>query len=270
MIHSIAHPTDFSDAGATAFEHALRLAIDNRSTLDLLHVGPPDEAGHWHEFPQVRKVLRRWGLLKADAQVEDIASETGVRVHKIGIRSLDAAEGLARYLQDHRPGLLVMASRGHAGLERWTKGSVSAEVVRDTLVPTLILGPRARAMVDSETGVLSLERVLVPIDHSPSPDGLLAMLDTVTNGSGVAIDVVHVGNSAPAVRGAQGEKILVRLLEGPVVETLVHAAEQADMVAMLTAGRSGLLDALRGSTTERMIRDASCPVLVLPAAAGPG
>jgi nucleotide-binding universal stress UspA family protein len=33
---------------------------------------------------------------------------------------------------------------------------------------------------------------------------------------------------------------------------------------MPTAGHHGVLDALRGSTTERVIRHAPCPVLALP------
>jgi nucleotide-binding universal stress UspA family protein len=34
---------------------------------------------------------------------------------------------------------------------------------------------------------------------------------------------------------------------------------------MATAGRDGFLDALRGSTTEQVVREAPCPVLALPA-----
>jgi nucleotide-binding universal stress UspA family protein len=35
---------------------------------------------------------------------------------------------------------------------------------------------------------------------------------------------------------------------------------------MPMAGRHGLLDVIRGSTTERVVREATCPVLALPAA----
>jgi nucleotide-binding universal stress UspA family protein len=264
MIRAIAHPTDFSDAGAAAFEHALRLAMLNRSALDLLHVTVSGEDGKWGHFPHVREILHRWSYLEPDADVRDIAARTGVSVRKVNIRESDAAEGLSRYLDEHRPDLLVMASRGHAGLERWMKGSVSAAVVRDTLVPTLVLGPKARPFVSSTTGELGLETLLVPIDHEPSPKGLVEKLESVTEALGVTIDVVHVGNPAPIVEDANGERVAVRILEGPVVPTLLQAAEQADLVAMLTAGRAGFLDAFRGSTTERMIHGVTCPVLVLP------
>jgi nucleotide-binding universal stress UspA family protein len=53
-----------------------------------------------------------------------------------------------------------------------------------------------------------------------------------------------------------------------VVQSIVDAAIEfdADVIAMPTAGHHGVLDALRGSTTERVIRHAPCPVLALPAA----
>lgn len=53
---------------------------------------------------------------------------------------------------------------------------------------------------------------------------------------------------------------------GDVVATiLTESAEwKADLIAMPTAGRHGLTDALRESTTERVIRHAPCPVLAVP------
>jgi nucleotide-binding universal stress UspA family protein len=58
----------------------------------------------------------------------------------------------------------------------------------------------------------------------------------------------------------------VRTLEGAVVETLLAEADRADLVAMPMAGARGLVDAIRGSTTERMVREVTCPVLALPVA----
>ena len=53
----------------------------------------------------------------------------------------------------------------------------------------------------------------------------------------------------------------------PVDAILRLAAERgADLIVMATAGRQGFLDALRGSTTERVLRHAPCPVLAVPSA----
>jgi nucleotide-binding universal stress UspA family protein len=47
----------------------------------------------------------------------------------------------------------------------------------------------------------------------------------------------------------------------------VSEDEDADLIAMATQGRDGFMDALRGSTTEQVLRATRCPVLAVPASA---
>jgi Universal stress protein family len=53
---------------------------------------------------------------------------------------------------------------------------------------------------------------------------------------------------------------------GDVVKSIVDAAIEydVDLIGMPTAGRHGVLDALRGSTTQRVVRHAPCPVFAVP------
>ena len=46
---------------------------------------------------------------------------------------------------------------------------------------------------------------------------------------------------------------------------ILDAAREADLIVMATEGEHGIIDALRGSVTERVVRDAPCPVLAVPA-----
>jgi nucleotide-binding universal stress UspA family protein len=59
----------------------------------------------------------------------------------------------------------------------------------------------------------------------------------------------------------------IELRQGPVIETILAYAKEikADLIAMPTQGRRGLLDALRGTTTERVLHQAPCPVYAVPA-----
>jgi nucleotide-binding universal stress UspA family protein len=56
--------------------------------------------------------------------------------------------------------------------------------------------------------------------------------------------------------------------QGGVVETIAEVADEtsANLVVMATAGHKTLLDALRGSTTEGVVRKAHRPVLAIPEA----
>ncbi len=58
-------------------------------------------------------------------------------------------------------------------------------------------------------------------------------------------------------------------MNGDVVQTIEREAEQwtPDLIVFTTEGHRDFLDALRGSTTERVLRAAHCPVLAVPAKA---
>jgi nucleotide-binding universal stress UspA family protein len=261
MIQSIAHPTDFSPEGQIAFEHALRLALVNRCRLDILHVHNPDDDSDWDLFPHIRPILQRWGFLEAGATTGDILGKSGVAIHKVEIRDTEAADGLLHFMQNHLPDLIVMASHGRTGLSRWLAGSLSAELARETVIPTLIFGPAARPFVDGQSGRIDLKSVLVPVDHDPAPQNAVRLLDILLEGLTVDRDFIHVGEEAPTLLGGQ----TVRTLGGSVIETVLDQARHAGLIAMPMAGPHGLLDAIRGSTTERVVHEVTCPVLVLPA-----
>ena len=49
---SILHPTDFSASSQLAFEHALKIAVANRSRFNIAHVDEEKGQGpDWIEFP---------------------------------------------------------------------------------------------------------------------------------------------------------------------------------------------------------------------------
>jgi nucleotide-binding universal stress UspA family protein len=48
------------------------------------------------------------------------------------------------------------------------------------------------------------------------------------------------------------------------VDALVDASRDADLLVLGTRGPDGLFDALRGTTTEEVLRKCGCPLLALP------
>ena len=142
MITRIAHPTDFLQEGDVAFSHALRLAIEYRCRLDLLHVRFPNANAHWAGFPNVRKTLEHWGLRNAEAPISAIQAQLGITVQGVEIPHRNAVDGISDFLLSHRPELVVLATHGSTGMTRWLTGSVSEGIARQTHIPTLFFGPR--------------------------------------------------------------------------------------------------------------------------------
>ena len=93
----------------------------------------------------------------------------------------------------------------------------------------------------------------------------------LADGDPVEIVVLHVGDSgsAPAIELPESPRCTWKheSREGAVVEQILAAAErhESDLIAMTTEGRHGILDALRGSVTQQVVRDARCPLLAVPA-----
>jgi len=119
---------------------------------------------------------------------------------------------------------------------------------------------------------MRLENILVPVADSPSPRLTLNVLSDLLACLGVSpstVRLIHIGDDPPEVFGGSAPETgaTVELIDGPVVETILRLTREQgmDMIVMPTAGQQGFLDALRGSTTERVLRQASCPVLAVRA-----
>ena len=83
------------------------------------------------------------------------------------------------------------------------------------------------------------------------------------------LHVLHVGDGeAPELRIPEAGRWRVETLQRPgdpaAVVPEVASALEADLVVVVTAGHHGFVDALRGSTSEMIVRRAPCPVLSVP------
>ncbi|MGD9769495.1 MAG: universal stress protein [Pseudolabrys sp.] len=271
VIGSILHPTDFSDLSGAALAHALRVAIAARSELHLLHITERETAAA-QAFPQVRRLLVQWGLAGADDPPWVVSERLGLVVDSITVRWQDPAQGILSYLEQKPCDLVAFATHGRDGIERWLRGSVSEMVLRQLAIPALFITQGARGFVSQINGDIQLRRVLIPVDFSPAPREAVEVVQGFVGLMGhenVALHLIHVGHTIPPIPAelSDGTPLPpVILRSGSVVEAIVNAAIEfdIDLIGMPTAGHHGVLDALRGSTTERVIRHAPCPVLAVP------
>jgi len=265
-LESIVHPTDFSHAGLDAFAHALRLAVAAKSLFYLVHIEGETEQDDWKHFPRVREMLAAWGMIAPDAPQSMVVKQLGVRVAKRIFNLNDPVRGVGTFLEQHPCDLLVMMTHARSAPHRWFQGSVAEAAARRARARTLFLREDQRGFVDRETGAISLKTILLPIDGVMPPwdawRWVAAFKQLVAPNA--RVHLLHIGSWVP-VNASELDSI-VDLRQGSVVETIVGVAEEirADIVAMPTAGHHGLLDAFRGSVTERVLREAPCPVLAIP------
>jgi len=264
------HPTDFSEASEIAFAHALKLALVTRGQLHVLHVAPPDSPVQWRHFPGIREALERWGALPAGSRPEAVGA-LGIAVEKITALAADPVAATAEYLRRAPADVIVLATHQRDGFERWRQPSVAQAIARHAGEVALFVPAGIDGFVSQATGAMQLRRVLVPLAHAPSPQPAVdaaAALAATAGGGPVAFRLVHVGADAvPHVTTPTGPAWTWerQAVAGDPAAALARAMQEwsPDLVVMTTEGHHGFMDALRGSTTERVLRAAPCPVLAV-------
>ena len=274
FINSVFHPTDFSAGDQAAFQHELKISLNAKADLCLLHVKTEEDKTDWRDFPHMRKTLADWNLLpKNNAKIK--LSEIGLDAFNVSVSEGDPVDSILHYLRRHCFDLVVLATHQRKGFDRWMHAALAEPIARRSGEITLFVPRGCNGFVDAENGALSLKRVLIPVDNFPHPQRGIDAAGALAVALGVAdleITTLHVGESGdqpdyilPEREGWKSERRVV--CEGDSVEQILREAVElsADLIVMTTEGHKGFLDSLRGDTTERVLRESPCPLLAIPA-----
>lgn len=264
--YRIVHATDLSAESWLAFLHALRLALALEGELTILHVAERGQRGH---APAVREALEQWGMIAPGTSREHVEAETGLRVGKAEIRDHDPVQGVAHFLDRHGCDMLVLATHARDGLGHMLKGSIAEAIANAIAVPTLFVPIGRSGFVEPRSGALLLRRIVMPVAAETSARHALHEIEDLAKALGLApdvIDLVHVGHEVLRLTDREGTRgrPVRHLPEGPIVAAILDASNEADLIVMPTHGHDSMIDSLRGSTTERVMRQAPCPVLSIP------
>lgn len=267
----IIHPTDFSRNSQRAFAHALKFALMTKGELFLLHVDAHKVSKpHWADFPSVRETLENWRILPKGASREQVQHLAGIQIYKFDLIDKSISHAAGEFASHYGGDLMVLGTEGRSGLSRLVSGSTAETIFQTTKMATLFIPEHAGGFVDADTGALHLQKIIAPVDHDPSPVKAVREIVRLVAPLGLApqsLHLVHFGQDAPVIplAASNNAPAAVQCLPGPVVSGILEASQDADLIAMVTAGHHGVLDALRGSTTEQIVRQAHCPVLALAA-----
>ena len=270
-MNTIFHPTDFSANPDIAFAHALKLAWATQSRLTLFHVNEGLDELNWKEFPAVRETLSKWARHSSNNQ-DRISSHSMIDVEKILHRGKDPSASILAHLERHPADLIVLATHQLGGRPFFFQ-SVSEPVARKSHIMTLFIPLSAKGFISAEDGTITLKNILIPIDHDPQPPVAVRAVTTLVNTlacEDVSVTVLYIGDKEempdvyPPSHSKSAWTYIAR--SGDVVSEILEIEQElaADLIVMPTQGRQGFLDALRGSTTEQIVRRARCPVLAVP------
>ncbi|PEN09479.1 hypothetical protein CRI93_01760 [Longimonas halophila] len=298
-IENILIATDFSDASQSALKQALRFANTFGATVHILHVVDELEPG-WYGVDDAKKradALR--GAIKQEAQsmlVEMVPDDAGVAVntHVSMQLSFDVSATINEYASERDIDLIVIGSRGQTDRSAYALGRVASQVIEEAPCPVLAVAETAPWMGASEP----LSDIVAPIDFSKPSYQAYAHARYLAAAFGARLHLVFVAESRtvplfsdtglPGLRtidmpseivdnSRAALQHMIDHADGPSVEHKIHiekgepAAAVLDLIerkgiglaVIATRGHSALERLLLGSTTRRLLRMASCPVLTL-------
>lgn len=276
--------TDFAVTSEPARDRAAALAARHGAELHVLYVHVLlQETYGWSGYPRIiefERAIEEEAEKAAHEHAAQIPRPAGVKIIEATERDVSAAAAIKRYAVEHDIDLIVVGTHRRQGVARWFMGSVAAEVVRGAPTSVLVVGPEHAAAGDDEC-------ILAATDFSEASTAALRFAAELARDHDAKLVVTHVIESLKlppyytelfveadrkAARKALDATIASAKL--PVsAESIVSSGRPherigalarelaADLIVMGSHGLHGLDRLLMGSVTERVLRDASCPVL---------
>jgi universal stress protein A len=133
IFNRILCPIDFDGNSLDALRLARRIAEQDKATLYLLHVIPPQDPLVM-SAPAIAEHDEKYA--RAELQRVSNAELTGVD-HEVLLRFGHPAEQIVAAERETKAELLVMATHGRTGVSHFIMGSVAERVVRESACPVL-------------------------------------------------------------------------------------------------------------------------------------
>ena len=209
----------------------------------------------------------------------------------IDVQLGDPAETIVEVAERERAAMIVMATHGLNGLQRWLPGSVTMKVAQRASCPVLVMRSSMPLVRQPR-----LRRILVPFDGSSCAMQALPHAREIAFYAAAEILLVHVVPSSldaslrdtglqrqlnqddprylevrqqleQAVKalGNRHIKVSTSITSGSVPDMIIETAnrEQCDLIVMATHGASGWRRWALGSVTDRVLKHSTIPLLVI-------
>jgi len=298
-LRKILFPTDFGESAEQALRYAAMIAGKYGASLTIMHVvsmfgeGEDSAEKHLDEMASFADRIADQMHAEADELIDrtiEEHAEKELEMRKLIVRGLNPHEEILRVADDQEIDLIVMGTYGRGGVSHLLFGSTAEQVVRNADCPVLSV----RHHAPHTTNMGKVRKILFPTDFSEFSKKALPFAISIAERNDSELHVLHVfeqrihpsfyivDKSTPfdldeglreRALDALDEFVYDELRERidfrcevasgkPFVEIINYArANEIDLIVIATHGLTGLESMIIGSTTERVVRKAPCPVL---------
>lgn len=290
-VKTVLAATDFSECSDDAIAWARHLAGQHGARLVVHHaLAPPQGAPAFPELvpypPELHEHYRKAAEERLE-QAAEAARRDGLDA-TVDLQVGPAVSTIMMAAQKHEADVIVTGTRGLSGLRHVLLGSTAERLVQHSKVPVLAVHPdmrpperisrilvptdfsdddqepleaAIRLLGDGDSEIVLFHAFHVPVEYTHLAGGFV-MPDLARSALGEARDALE--RIAAPLRST-GRRVSVSAQEGYAAQAIeIEARErEVDLIAMGTHGRSFLPHVVLGSTAERVVQHAPCPVLTV-------
>lgn len=295
-INRILCPVDSSASSERALAYAMKIAVWYRATLKVLHVMPPLPPSTLNELAANSRELTARNLL---ATVERLRLP-GANVDTLLVESAEVPARILEYAEAFDADLVVTGSHGRSGVRRALLGSVVEALLHRCPRPVLVIPSHLNAL--PPLGDRGFSRIVCAVDFAAASLNAFAHALSIAAETDAKLTLLHVISMPPELSHApqpaeydtydigpiraEAEAgclnklrelipeqarncctVETAVVEGGVSRQVLRVAAErhADLIVLGVHGRNAFDLAFFGSNSKDVIRQAECPVLIVPA-----
>ncbi len=283
----ILFPTDFSECADEAYEYALLMANMYNAELHVFYANAVYSNAFGPEFKITTNIPS-----DLKQSMDKYKPKYGISVDNIKkstIKGYATAPCIIDYIKKEKIDLVIMGTHGRRGIRHMLLGSVTEEVLKTA--PCHIITIRKDDSVKPVP-----KHILVPMDFSKHSQSALIEGQNIAKSFNADLILLHVVEDPipPAYYLSANDKTLkdlfkttakhsrnklldiskeldikqnfkIEVIKGHVASSITKYASdnKVDLIVMGSHGYSGLTHFLLGSTTEKVVRSAACPILTI-------
>jgi nucleotide-binding universal stress UspA family protein len=285
---SILSAIDFSDFTNTVLDHGVSLCKKYSARLLLVHVTIDANTLLEHNETSLDVVaLQEENTRYAEKALANLIKGQGVESVSI-VGKGSPADEISRIATEQEADLVVTATHGRSGFKRLLIGSVTEKLLKTLRCPMLVVHAREQESPLPEKFELKLNKILVGCDFSPDSKLALDYGMNLAREFQAELHLSHVIKpSFYAAKLQESKELRIRLAEQldsllpesqrtgvivkaavldgePYLELMKYASQQdIDVVVLGIRGHTLWEKLLVGSTTDRLVRHTTVPVLAV-------
>ena len=283
LINSILAPTDLTDDSIPALRYARLFADRFHARLTVLYADPivyPVDFAGMSESLYITAAPEHEARLRADVQ-RYVSLVTEGRPCDIEIAVGHPIPAILDEERKRRADLVIVGTHLRPGWRRALLGSVSDGVLHNSDCPVLTVASADRGMAKPPYAITN---ILCPVNYTDVARESLRMAAGVAEAFGARLTIVHVLENDEVMNPSIDEEKVRRwvapqlqdvctyrelVVRGGPAERVLDCADDvsADLLVIGAQHRLVRDTTVIGTTTERLVHFATCPVLVVPRSA---